>query len=455
MIKSINAQIKNKYLYFTALIGLGFLWTGSAYIVQAYRLLGFLDGGTVNLLVCGAYYVCQAAGIGIVGLLFAKRMALAGGRMLPFCASVVALICTAASLFTPSLAVIIITGALLNIAIGILSGCYLTRLATDIPQQRRGMLFGGAYAFGSIGTWLLSLPMGGRFLWHGGSFLAIAALGALSLLFLRRLTPPPAMEGSGYIHAGLNTKGIWLAAAVLFLLSMENTLGFAFPLRGAADSVYIEFTRIFYGAGLIMAGLVSDRNRRWGAICCLAALAFPFAAMALGSNVTGETVMWVLAYLFLGFWSVYRILVFSDISGKSGLPAFAVLGLLAGRLGEAVGTLGAGMCTGTPLIILSGAVFVLVIVLFFLLYQKLYNTSTSPEEAEKHRQMEYMSRFGLSAREQEIFNLIIQGMSNTEIASALYITESTVKFHAGNIFKKTGLTSRLELIADYKLGDKR
>ncbi len=118
MIKSVNAQIKNKYLYFTALIGLGFLWTGSAYIVQAYRLL-------------------------------------------PFCASVVALICTAASLFAPSLAVIITTGALLNIAIGLLSGCYLTRLATDIPQQRRGLLFGGAYAFGSIGTWLLSLPMGG------------------------------------------------------------------------------------------------------------------------------------------------------------------------------------------------------------------------------------------------------------------------------------------------------
>ena len=283
------------------------------------------------------------------------------------------------------------------------------------------MLFGGAYAFGSIGTWLLSLPMGGRFLWHGGSFLAIAALAALSLLFLRRLTPPPAMEGSGYIHVGLNTKGIWLAAAVLFLLSMENTLGFAFPLRGAADSVYIEFTRIFYGAGLIMAGLVSDRNRRWGAICCLAALAFPFAAMALGSNVTGETVMWVLAYLFLGFWSVYRILVFSDISGKSGLPAFAVLGLLAGRLGEAVGTLGAGMCTGTPLIILSGAVFVLVIA-FLSAVSKAVQYQYKPGGGWKLRQMEYIAP-RLSAREQEIFNLIIQGMSNTEIASALYITE--------------------------------
>jgi DNA-binding CsgD family transcriptional regulator len=455
MIKSDHVQTKNKYLYFAALIGLGFLWTGATYIAQTYRMLGLLDGGTVNLLVCGVYYVCQAAGIGAVGLLFVKRAALAGGRALPLCASVAALICTAASLFTPSLAVIIATGALLNIAIGVLSGCYLTRLATDIPQQRRGLVFGGAYAFGSIGTWLLSLPMGGRFLWHCGSFFAITALAAVSLLLLWRLSPPLAMEGGGYLHPDFNTKGIWIAVAVLFLLSMENTLGFAFPLRGAADSVYIEFTRIFYGAGLIIAGLVSDKNRRWGAICCLAALAFPFAALALGSNVAGETVMWVLAYLFLGFWSVYRILVFSDISSKSGLPAFAVLGLLAGRLGEAAGTLGASVFTGTPLVVLSGTVFALVIGLFFLLYQKLYNPVTSPEEAEKRRQMEYVSRFGLSAREQEVFSLIIQGMSNTEIANALYITESTVKFHAGNIFKKTGLGSRLELIIDYKMGNKR
>lgn len=455
MIKSGYAQIKNKYLYFSALIGLGFLWTGTAYIVQAYRLFRLLDGGTVNMLVCGVYYVCQAAGIGAVGLLFNKRATLAGGRVLPFWATVIALVCTAASLFLSSLAVIIATGTLLNIAIGVLSGCYLTRLATDIPQQRRGLVFGGAYAFGSIGTWLISLPMGGRFLWHGGSFFAIATLAAVSLMLLRRLSAPPQTEAGGYLRARFSKKVLWLAAAVLFLLSMENTLGFSFPLRGAADSVYIEFTRAFYGVGLVIAGLVSDKSRRWGAICCLAALAFPFAALALGSNVTGETAMWMLAYLFLGFWSVYRILVFSDIAGKSGMPVFAVFGLLAGRLGEAAGTLGAGVFTGTPLVVLSGAVFVLVIGFFFLLYQKLYNAVTSPEEAEKRRQMEYVSRFGLSAREQEIFSLIIQGMSNTEIADALYITESTVKFHAGNIFKKTGLGSRLELITDYKLGDKR
>lgn len=232
MIKINYIKTRNKYLYFTALIGLGFLWTGTAYIFQAYRMLGLLDGGTVNLLVCGVYYICQAVGIGTVGLLFAKYAAIAGGRVLPLCASVIVLACTAASLFSSSLTVIIATGTLLNIAIGVLSGCYLTRLATDIPQQCRGLVFGGAYAFGSIGTWLLSLPMGGRFLWHDGSFFAIAALAALSLLLLQQLSAPHKMETSGsYLRARFNKKLIWLSAAVLFLLSLENTLGFSFRSR--------------------------------------------------------------------------------------------------------------------------------------------------------------------------------------------------------------------------------
>lgn len=453
MIKN-GIRMRSKYLYFAALIGLGFLWTGTAYITQAYRMLGMLDGGTVNLLVCGAYYICQAAGIGAVGLLFAKRSSFTGGRLFPFLTTMIALICTSVSLFTQSLAVIITAGTLLNISIGVLSGCYLTRLATDIPQQHRGLVFGGAYAFGSICTWLISLPMEKKFLWNSSSFYAIAALAALSLLLLRRLTLPPAAEKSEYFRTGFNKKTIWLAAAVLLLLSMENTLGFSFPLKGAMDSVYIEFTRAFYGVGLIIAGVVSDKNRRWGAICCLAALAFPFAALALGSSAVGETAMWMLAYLFLGFWSAHRILVFSDISSKLGMPALAVFGLLVGRVGEAVGTVGTSVFAGAPLIVLSGVVYMLVIALFFLLYQKLYVSITSPEAAEKRRLAEYVNRFGLSAREQDIFSFIIQGMSNSEIANALYITESTVKFHAGNIFKKTGLGSRLELIADYKLGDK-
>ena len=49
-------------MYFAALISLGFLGQ-VRHITETYRMLGMLDGGIVNLIVCGAYYVCQAAGI--------------------------------------------------------------------------------------------------------------------------------------------------------------------------------------------------------------------------------------------------------------------------------------------------------------------------------------------------------------------------------------------------------
>ena len=452
------SRIRNikKYVFHVMLIGLGFLWLSTAYIAQAYRLLAILDGGTVNLVTCGAYYVCQAVGIGAVALLFGRHQIFAGGKALPLCATAFAVACTAVSVYSPSLPVIIIFGVLLNLAIGVLSGCYLTKLGTDIPQQRRGMVFGCAYALGSVGTWLVSLPMGGRFLWHSESFFAITTIAVLTLPFILRLpTPPVQGETDTHPRERFDKKLILLAGTVLLLLSMENTLGFAFPLKSAKGSVYIEFTRVFYGIGLVVAGFASDKNRRYGAICCLAALAFPFGALALGSNMAGETIMWIFAYLFLGFLSVYRILVFSDISGKANVPALAVFGLLFGRLGEAAGTLGSGFLSGIPLIVISGAVFVIVIPLFFVLYQKLYAVFTSPEELEQKRFAEYSARFGFSAREQEILALIIRGMSNAEIAGTLYITESTVKFHIGNIFKKSGFTRRSELITDYKLGNVR
>lgn len=452
---SFGQSLNRRGLFVAALIGLAFLWSGAAYIVQAYQLLNFFDGGTVSLLVCGLYYVCQAAGVGIAALLFVKRPVIASGRALPFYTSIAMVACLGIAVYSSSADIVVAAGTLLNLMIGVLSALYLTRLSTDIPQQRRGLVFGVAYALGSVGTWILSLPMDGRFLWNSESFFAIAALAAVSLLLVRRISPLSEQKCEARpLHTGFSKKLMWLAAAVIFLIWLKNTLGFSFPLKSASGSVQIEFTRTFYAVGLIIAGLVSDKNRRWGAICCLAALAFPFAALALGDSMAGETAMWMLAYLFLGFLAAYRILVFADISAKMALPALAALGLMAGRLGEAVGTLNVSFLSGTPLIVVAAIIFALVIALFFMLYQKLYASVASPEEMETRRFMEFATRFGLSTREREIFALIIQGMSNAEIAGALYITESTVKFHAGNIFKKTGLASRSELITDYKLGHK-
>jgi DNA-binding NarL/FixJ family response regulator len=54
-------------------------------------------------------------------------------------------------------------------------------------------------------------------------------------------------------------------------------------------------------------------------------------------------------------------------------------------------------------------------------------------------------KFGLTAREMEVVNAIVDGQSNRDIAQTYGITESTVKHHLTRIFDKIGVYSRLEL----------
>lgn len=59
---------------------------------------------------------------------------------------------------------------------------------------------------------------------------------------------------------------------------------------------------------------------------------------------------------------------------------------------------------------------------------------------------ELRTRLSLTAREDQIVQLMIRRMSNKEIALALGITERTVKFHVSNVFLKTGTVNRRELL---------
>lgn len=59
---------------------------------------------------------------------------------------------------------------------------------------------------------------------------------------------------------------------------------------------------------------------------------------------------------------------------------------------------------------------------------------------------ETLIQLALSPREAEVAELIIQGKSNKQIAEQLYISLPTVKTHIRNIFKKTGIENRFELV---------
>jgi DNA-binding NarL/FixJ family response regulator len=57
----------------------------------------------------------------------------------------------------------------------------------------------------------------------------------------------------------------------------------------------------------------------------------------------------------------------------------------------------------------------------------------------------------LSPREREVLELVGQGLTNADIASALFISESTVKVHVRHILEKTGARSRTEAATTLQL----
>ena len=52
----------------------------------------------------------------------------------------------------------------------------------------------------------------------------------------------------------------------------------------------------------------------------------------------------------------------------------------------------------------------------------------------------------LTAREADVFQFVLQGMSTKEIATQLFLSEQSVKLHLGRLFKKFDVTNKTQLV---------
>jgi len=65
---------------------------------------------------------------------------------------------------------------------------------------------------------------------------------------------------------------------------------------------------------------------------------------------------------------------------------------------------------------------------------------------------EFASRFGITAREADVIERVVQGLPNKHIARELSISLRTVETHLNNVFRKCGVRSRTELIRKIQTG---
>lgn len=106
---------------------------------------------------------------------------------------------------------------------------------------------------------------------------------------------------------------------------------------------------------------------------------------------------------------------------RAGATGYLLKNVMASRLAEAIRAAHSGLPTLSPEIA-----------------QTMIHKVDSPKA---------LNGNNLSARENEVLNLLINGLSNAEIARQLNITTSTVKNHVSNVLVKMNVSSRTEAVS--------
>lgn len=435
--------LKNPILKSTLLVFLSFLLTSTGHLAWMYHLMTFVSAQTSDLITMVAGYALQAAGVGIFALFL--RFGRLSPRSLFAASNVLYAVCLVPSVLGTSAEGSAVFGLLMSFFCGMIAGAYLYELTVSPSSNRVAASFGIGYSSATVVAWLLSLLSDGS-----GFVLAVCfVLAALNILctFLPSGTaecPPKTVKPSP-------AKLLILMGGVVLLFSLVNNIGFSFSTLEIQNGLRLEFSRLFYAVGLIAAGFLADRSRKYGAICALAALVIPFIVFALRGEPISSSIFWAIGYLAFGFYSVFRVVLFSDISRESGRIYLSGLGLLIGRLGDAVGS---GICTAlsgmeSVRVVIAALLFIGSVFLFFGIYRILYVPNAARQKSEREIFNEFSSKHDLSPREREVLKLVLSDKTNKEIAEELFVSESTVKFHVHNLLQKTGCKTRLELITDY------
>ena len=477
---------KKRALRCFALIAFSFFLTSSGYLSWLYHLMPLVSAGQTDLLSMSVGYAAQAAGILMFCVLIYRRADLIG-RSLYSLLMILFFICLVPSVLSAGATGTIVFGLLLNICCGLIAGYYLYALSLSAGVSRRGRIYGYGYAVSALMTWVVSLIGRGSFLRSPWSLLLYAATAALCAWLgdlpgaggetgeNHETTSDESFENvsgnnsaAGSVKAGktdkkdipagnrrtdarLGRKTVLMIGFTLFLICLVKNLGFGFPSADVHSGISIELSRLVYAAGLICAGYVNDRSRKYGAVCTLAALVTPFIMLTLARESVPHIILWNIDYLTFGFFSVYRVLLFTDLADRQKLPCLAGAGLMIGRLGDAAGNLLNHLLREytAPLVLTASALFALTVFLFVRMYQDLYLPAAVQQKTDREIFEHFAVRHDLSVREKEVLRYLLDGCTNSEIAEKLFVSESTVKFHVHNLLQKTGCSGRAQLRSAY------
>ena len=417
-------------------LSLGFFWCSSVYLTQEQYLTNYADVNFINIVELLFGSLSMALGILTFGLLYKHNKNTKILYVIFTLLSIVSIV----TFFATNNKYLMGTCLCLTCFFGTAgygAGYHFSLLASDVLKEYRGRVFAIGYGIGSIGTYLVTL-LPEQFYSSINSLQLYIPIIVINLLIIIKNAKLPNIKEEKYTVSFkkyfAKISVIVLAMSLLSALSTDVIAINTINIPGGYGT-----TRIYYSLGLLIAGLLADKKKNLFEILTVVSFIFSLLAIILLKDNYSINLIAGLSYFIVAFFVLFRTIVFVNMSdNKTSIVWTSAFGLMYSRIIEGLMILFEDYLINkyTLLIIIIMILLSLVIVLYFLLYFQ--NNKMSENDMIKSIAIKYK----LGIQEEKVLNLLMQDLSNQEIADSLYVSVNTIRNHVASIYRKTGMKKK-------------
>lgn len=421
---------KNNIKYIL-ILALGFFWCSSFYLTQEQYLTNYASVNFVNIAELLFGSISMALGILFFGLTYRKNKNM---KMLYVIFNILSIVLMIAFFATKNI-YLMATCLCLTCFFGTAgfgAGYHFSLLGNNVSKEYRGRVFAIGYGLGSIGTYLLIL-LPETFYSSIQSLILYIPVVLLTLYLVLKNVELNVInqekETSSFKGYFVRISIIVIAMSLLSALSTDAIALHTINISGGYGN-----TRLYYCVGLLIAGFLVDKKRNVFEVLTISSFVFSLLVIILLKENYSINLTSALSYLFVAFFVLFRTMTFVNIvDKKKNMVWVSAFGLMYSRIMEGLMVLFEDklIVNYTLLIVVITVLLSLVIILYFLLYFQ-HNKMTE-NEALKSIALEYK----LSSQEEKVLSLLIQDLSNQDIANQLFVSINTIRNHVASIYKKT------------------
>ena len=422
-------------LKYILILAIGFFWCSSIYLTQEQYLLNYSDVDFVNIVELLFGSLSMALGILTFGLIYRKNKNMKILYLIFMIFSIVSMIIFFTTKNVYLMSICLCLTCFFSTA-GFGAGYHFSLISCNVLKEYRGRVFAIGYGLGSIGTYLLILLPVSFYTTINSLFLYIPIIILNMFLVLKGTKLIPVGDEkytSSFKKYFLRISIIVLIMSLVSALSTDVIAIFTIDVAGGFGS-----TRIYYTLGLLIAGFLVDKKNTLFEIITIVSFIFLLLSIILLKDGYSINIVAGLSYSFVAFFVLFRTMSFINmVDNKKNMVWASAFGLMYSRIMEGILVLCEDqfLANYTYLIIFITIMLSIVIVLYILYFQ---NNKMTENDAVKNISIKYK----LGTQEEKVLNLLIQGLSNQEIANELFVSVNTIRNHIANIYKKTGMKKK-------------